>query len=106
VEATEEEREGIEEAYRRVLEGMPLRRWLPAAKGHTATEGKAKAPTDWDSLQARTMTSLENIFRNWDHLPEIVQDGFLKDFRKTLPKAPADVLLVVRRIAALLPPVA
>lgn len=106
VEATEEEREGVEEAYRRVLEGTPLRRWLPAAKGHTATEGKAKAPTDWDSLQARTMTSLENIFRNWDNLPEIAQDGFLRDFRKTVAKAPADVLLVVRRIAALLPPVA
>ena len=104
VEATEEEREGIEEAYRRVLEGTPLRRWLPAAKGHTATEGKAKADTNWENVAARTLVSLENIFRNWDEMKEVSQEFFSKEFKKALAKAPGDVLLVVRKIASLLPP--
>jgi hypothetical protein len=106
VEATDEEREGIEEAYRRVLEGTPLRRWLPAAKGHTATEGKAKADTNYDALQARTLTSLGTVFDHWGELPDAGQVDFVKGFKKLLARAPEDVLLVVRRIASLLPPVA
>ena len=64
-EATDEERAAVDEAYRRVLEGMSLRRWLPAAKGHGATAGRGKAETDYAALAERASTSLVNALKNW-----------------------------------------
>lgn len=64
-EATDEERAAVDEAYRRVLEGMSLRRWLPAAKGHGATAGRGKAETDYAALAERASTSLINALEHW-----------------------------------------
>lgn len=66
--ATDEEREGVEEAYRRVLEGTPPRRWLPAARGHAATNDKVKAETRWHEVARRAFVSVQNAFA---HLGEM-----------------------------------
>lgn len=65
VDATPEERAAVDEAYRRVLEGMSLRRWLPAAKGRASTEGRGKAETDYAALADRASVSLVNALKNW-----------------------------------------
>ena len=65
VDATPEERAAVDEAYRRVLEGMSLRRWLPAAKGRGATAGRGKAETDYAALADRASVSLVNALKNW-----------------------------------------
>lgn len=66
--ATDEEREGVEEAYRRVLDGTPPRRWLPAARGHAATNDKAKADTNWYEVGRRAFVSVQNAFAHLDDM--------------------------------------
>lgn len=72
VDATEEDRDGVETAYQIVIGGGNLRRWLPAAKGHTATVDKAviKRP----NLHAKaTAPRVLNMFKNWPSIDWITE---------------------------------
>lgn len=62
----ERERDDLEAAYLSVLAGKtPLRRWVAAKAGRTATENTGKAPTDYANLAERTAVSLQNVFEHW-----------------------------------------
>lgn len=63
--ATDEEFEGVAQAYRIVLAGTPLRRWMAAAAGRAATEGKAKAATNWVNVADRVAASIGPLFEKW-----------------------------------------
>lgn len=95
--ATDEEREGVEEAYRRVLDGTPPRRWLPAAKGHAATEGKAKAPTNHASLLRRAMIGLGTALAHWDEMDIETQRVVMRKWREFVGTLPEDLKMIARK---------
>lgn len=65
VDATDEDRAGVDAAYLGVLTGGSLRRWVPAAKGRSATKGRGKAGTDYAALADKSSISLANALRHW-----------------------------------------
>ncbi len=99
--ADEDEREAVEAAYRACLDGAPLRRWVPAAKGHGATADKARKEIRYAALFARSMTSLQNCFAHWDEISEADRELQVKDWKKVIANSPAEIMAATRR---LLPP--
>jgi len=98
VPATDEERAAVEAAYRMVLAGTPLRRWLPAAQGHGATEGRARAAVNYGRLASQALISLDNAFAHWDEVNEATQTAFLAAWRRSMARLPPELMLATRKL--------
>lgn len=60
-------RDAIDGCYADVMEGRtPIRRWLAAFGGRRATEGAAKAPTNYPRLAVESLVGLRNALDHWD----------------------------------------
>lgn len=94
----EEERYDLDASYRRVIGGKtPLRRWVAAKGGRTATEGQGKAQTDYVKVAEEAVTKLCTAFDNW-HSVQFKVPERRDAFERKLNRAFGNMPEIFRRV--------